>query len=187
MVAPGANATLELDDDDRALIGGADVVLTNHEIPAAATLEALRAAHGAGVTAITPPTFIAPPRTFIQNNRPPVASNFGTVFAIDPELETPQVDQWSLGFQKSLGKDYLVEVEYVGNTGQKLPQRRNLNVGQLDPTQAHERTLGADRYPARTRHERLARGEPPCSCSRRRRSATSPTSTASTPRPRRCG
>jgi ribokinase len=55
VVAPGANATLELDDDDRALIGGADAVLTNHEIPAAATLDALRAAHSAGVTAILNP------------------------------------------------------------------------------------------------------------------------------------
>jgi ribokinase len=55
VVAPGANATLELDEDDRALIGGADAVLTNHEIPAAATLEALRAAHDAGVTAVLNP------------------------------------------------------------------------------------------------------------------------------------
>ena len=55
VVAPGANALLELDDDDRALIGAADVVLTGHEIPATATIDALRTAHAAGVTAILNP------------------------------------------------------------------------------------------------------------------------------------
>jgi ribokinase len=55
VVAPGANATLVLDDADRELIGSARVLLTNHEIPPEATLEALRAAHASGVTAILNP------------------------------------------------------------------------------------------------------------------------------------
>ena len=55
VVAPGANAMLELDDDDRALIGDADVVLTGHETPPAATIDALRTAHAAGITAILNP------------------------------------------------------------------------------------------------------------------------------------
>jgi len=55
VVAPGANASLELDDGDRAMIGTADCVLTNHEIPAATTVDALRTAHAAGVTAILNP------------------------------------------------------------------------------------------------------------------------------------
>jgi ribokinase len=54
-VAPGANATLELDADDRALIGEADVVLTNHEVPAATVLEALRAAREGSTLAILNP------------------------------------------------------------------------------------------------------------------------------------
>ena len=55
VVAPGANAALELDDGDRALIGVADCVLTGHEIPPATTLDVLRAAESAGVTAILNP------------------------------------------------------------------------------------------------------------------------------------
>lgn len=55
VVAPGANASLGLDDDDRSLIGSADCILTNHEIPAAAMVDALRAAHTAGVTSILNP------------------------------------------------------------------------------------------------------------------------------------
>ena len=54
-VAPGANATLELDADDRGLIGEADVILTNHEIPQPTILEALRAARDGGTLAILNP------------------------------------------------------------------------------------------------------------------------------------
>ena len=54
-VAPGANALVALDDEDRELIGTADCVLTNHEVPLAATVEALRTAKAAGVTAILNP------------------------------------------------------------------------------------------------------------------------------------
>ena len=43
-VAPGANGMLELDADDRALVGEADVLLTNHEIPQPTVVDALRAA-----------------------------------------------------------------------------------------------------------------------------------------------
>lgn len=55
VVAPGANAAFELDDDDRAMVAAADCVLTNHEVPVAATIEALRTAHAAGVIAILNP------------------------------------------------------------------------------------------------------------------------------------
>jgi ribokinase len=54
-VAPGANDLLALDEADRTAIAAADVVLLSHEIPAAAVLEALRAAHDASVRAILNP------------------------------------------------------------------------------------------------------------------------------------
>jgi ribokinase len=55
VVAPGANATLELDAEDRAVIESAEAVLTNHEIPPATTLDALRTARDAGRIAILNP------------------------------------------------------------------------------------------------------------------------------------
>ena len=55
VVAPGANGTLELDADDHELITGAQALLTNHEIPAEATLDAVRAASAAGVISILNP------------------------------------------------------------------------------------------------------------------------------------
>jgi ribokinase len=55
VVAPGANEAVELDAADHELVASADLVLTNHEIPAAAALDALRTADAAGVTAILNP------------------------------------------------------------------------------------------------------------------------------------
>jgi outer membrane receptor protein involved in Fe transport len=55
-------------------------------------------------------------------------------FTFDRGNRTPYLTQWSLGAQKSLASHYLFEVEYTGSTGQKLPQRRNLNIASLDPT-----------------------------------------------------
>ena len=55
VVAPGANDLVTLDDEDRALVRAADCVMTNHEIPASITIEVLRTAHAAGVTAILNP------------------------------------------------------------------------------------------------------------------------------------
>lgn len=55
-------------------------------------------------------------------------------FTFDRGNRTPYLTQWSLGAQKSFWRDYLLEVEYTGSTGRKLPQRRNLNIASLDPT-----------------------------------------------------
>lgn len=54
-VAPGANASVELDADDMAVIGTAGVLLTNHEVPAEAGLAGLRAARDAGIVSILNP------------------------------------------------------------------------------------------------------------------------------------
>jgi ribokinase len=54
-VAPGANGTIELDAEDRRLIAEAGALVTNHEVPAAAVLDALRAAKEAQTVAILNP------------------------------------------------------------------------------------------------------------------------------------
>jgi len=55
VVAPGANSTLALDPHDREAIESAEVLLTNHEVPAETVLDGLRAARGAGTIAILNP------------------------------------------------------------------------------------------------------------------------------------
>jgi len=55
VVATGANGVIILDEADRALIAGAHVLLSSLEVPVATVVDALRAAHAAGVTAILNP------------------------------------------------------------------------------------------------------------------------------------
>ena len=55
-------------------------------------------------------------------------------FSFDRHNKTPYLSQWSFGIQRTFQRDYILEVEYVGSTGQKLPQRRNLNIASVDPT-----------------------------------------------------
>jgi ribokinase len=54
-VAPGANASLTLDAEDRTAIGDADVILANHEIPQSTVVDALRAAREGGTVAVLNP------------------------------------------------------------------------------------------------------------------------------------
>ena len=55
VVAPGANAAVVLDEEDRARIRSADVLLTNHEVDGTVVVEALRVAREAGVAMILNP------------------------------------------------------------------------------------------------------------------------------------
>lgn len=55
-------------------------------------------------------------------------------FSFDRLNRTPYLTQWSFGIQKSFGANWLLEAEYAGSTGNKLPQRRNQNAGRMDPT-----------------------------------------------------
>ena len=74
------------------------------------------------------PNFTRPPRTFLQNNA--AASNFGTVFLIDPNLQTSKVEQYSFGVQRELPGDMALEVRYVGTRSNNLIRAYDLN--QLD-------------------------------------------------------
>ncbi|HXF43351.1 MAG TPA: carboxypeptidase-like regulatory domain-containing protein [Pyrinomonadaceae bacterium] len=70
------------------------------------------------------PTFQVP-RTYAQNNA--LASNFGTVFAIDPDLEIPGLYQWNIGVQRELPWKLALEVRYVGNKSNNLVRGIDLN------------------------------------------------------------
>jgi hypothetical protein len=80
----------------------------------------------------TVPTFPEPvfPLTYLDNNRPGVGNFFGTVFAVDPKLQTPRVDQYSVGIQREIWGDMAVEVRYVGSRSNNLA--RGVDLGQID-------------------------------------------------------
>ena len=77
------------------------------------------------------------PNLFMRDMLPSFSTTTSlTPFSFDRLNRTPYLTQWSFGIQRSFHTNYLAEIEYVGSTGQKLPQRRNLNIARLDPTGA---------------------------------------------------
>ena len=78
------------------------------------------------------PTFPEPtfPRTYLENNALGVGNFFGTVFAIDPNLKTPRVEQYSVGIQREIWGDMAVELRYVGTRSSNLA--RGVDLGQID-------------------------------------------------------
>ena len=75
------------------------------------------------------------PNLFMKDMLPSfTASPAISPFSFDRLNRTPYLNQWSFGLQKSFGTNWLVEAEYAGSHGNKLPQRRNQNAGRIDPT-----------------------------------------------------
>ena len=55
-------------------------------------------------------------------------------FTLNLHNRTPYISQWTFDVQHTFGSNNFVEIGYSGNTGQKLPQRYNLDAGTIDPT-----------------------------------------------------
>ncbi|HEX4945505.1 MAG TPA: hypothetical protein VFZ34_02420, partial [Blastocatellia bacterium] len=75
------------------------------------------------------PTFITPPRTFASNNTA-AFGNFGTVFAVDPNLPVQRVYEYNFGIQREIGFQTAVEVRYVGSRSNQLA--RTIDFNQVD-------------------------------------------------------
>jgi hypothetical protein len=73
---------------------------------------------------IVTPTFQVP-RTYAQNNA--LAGNFGTVFAIDPNISVPSLYQYNIGIQRELPWKLALEVRYVGNRSNNLVRGLDFN------------------------------------------------------------
>lgn len=70
------------------------------------------------------------PRTYLQNNAQGIGNFFGTVFAVDPKLQTPMVEQYSFGFQREIWSNMAFEIRYVGSRSTNLG--RGVDLGQID-------------------------------------------------------
>ena len=46
---------------------------------------------------------------------------------IDPDIRTPSVTNWTLGYQRELWRDSAIEIRYVGNRGSNLWRSYNIN------------------------------------------------------------
>jgi hypothetical protein len=87
---------------------------------------------GDPIAPFTPPSFVAPPFSYIRNNTPGISgtNNFGTVFAVDPKLQTPSIDQYSVGIQREFFGNMALEIRYVGTRSNNLV--RGVDFNQID-------------------------------------------------------
>ena len=82
------------------------------------------------IPTVPTPTLGTFPRTYLQNNGPNIGNFFGTVFAIDPNLQTPKVEQYSFGVQREIFGGMAFEIRYVGSRSTNLG--RGVDLGQID-------------------------------------------------------
>jgi len=60
------------------------------------------------------------------------------LMAVDPNLTTPYMTNWSLGIQHSFGSNLSLEVGYVGDHGSRLTGFRDINQGNVASGGAHQ-------------------------------------------------
>ncbi|MEO8573119.1 MAG: carboxypeptidase regulatory-like domain-containing protein [Pyrinomonadaceae bacterium] len=72
----------------------------------------------------TAPTFVPPPRTYLQNNSTGVN---GSVVAIDPNLQNQKIYEYNVGIQREIGFKTVFEVRYVGNFSNDLVRTIDYN------------------------------------------------------------
>ncbi|HEX6184141.1 MAG TPA: carboxypeptidase regulatory-like domain-containing protein [Pyrinomonadaceae bacterium] len=77
---------------------------------------------GGGVP-LTTPTFVMP----ITDRQNFVLNPNNSLWAIDPNLRTPYVQQWSLGYEREVTRNMAFEVRYVGNHAVKVWRANNFN------------------------------------------------------------
>lgn len=67
--------------------------------------------------------------TYSQPNAgtPPGTIPVRSLIAISPDFQSPETQQWSLGIQREIFKNAVVDVSYVGTRGTHLIRRRNIN------------------------------------------------------------
>jgi hypothetical protein len=81
------------------------------------------------LTPVTPPPFTPLPRTYLQNNTANQAF-FGVANVVDPYLQIPKTEQYSIGFQRELFGNMAFEVRYVGSRSKELS--RGVDLNQID-------------------------------------------------------
>jgi len=84
---------------------------------------------GANLTPINAPTFVTPPRTFLQNNTN-VQGFFGSANIVDPKIQIPKVKQYSAGIQREIFGNMALEIRYVGTSSNN--QFKGTELNQID-------------------------------------------------------
>lgn len=109
---------------DNALLGNLGLAFTENALNPSTGTTALNDRIGS-LPAIVSPTFVGANRTFAQNNL--AAGRFGTVFAVDPNIQSPRVQEYSFGIQREIGFDTAIEIRYVGTRSNNLLRGLDFN------------------------------------------------------------
>ncbi len=104
---------------NNAAVGNAGLARTS------TTLLNLNGQVDAGIPTVPAPTFVTPPRSYLLNNNQ--ATFFGTVFGIDPNIQTPRIQQYNFGFQREFFGNTALEIRYVGTRSNNLARGVDLN------------------------------------------------------------
>ncbi|HET6669817.1 MAG TPA: hypothetical protein VFH15_06255, partial [Pyrinomonadaceae bacterium] len=84
---------------------------------------------GAPLFSVPAPTFNVP-RTFAAGDTLS-GQNFGTIFAIDPNLQVPMTQEWNIGIQREVGFQTAFEIRYVGGKSDNLVRGIDLNEARI--------------------------------------------------------
>jgi len=96
----------------------------NDGLTSTSTLNTLSGtASGGGIVPISTPVFKVPRSLDDQL----ALTQFPTLFTLDPNLRTPYVQQWNLGFEREILPNTALEIRYVGNRGTKLLRGIDIN------------------------------------------------------------
>ncbi|MBI3697812.1 MAG: TonB-dependent receptor, partial [Acidobacteria bacterium] len=102
--------------NDQVLLAAENATFQNHGLQAQLELDDLVTTMSGKLPAFTLPKFQVP-RTAADNfDIDPTAA----LFAVDPRLRTPYVQQWTFGIQRQVTHNTVFEVRYAGNKGTKL-------------------------------------------------------------------
>lgn len=85
---------------------------------------------GDSLPGINPPAAFTLPRTFTQNNSA-AFGNFGTVFAVDPNLQQARTLEYNIGYQREIGFQTAFEIRYVGAKSDSLLRAVDFNQVQI--------------------------------------------------------
>jgi hypothetical protein len=100
----------------------------NAGLTTSTTINNLNDRLGITSTSIATPAF-GGARSFAQGDVLSGA-NFGTIFAVDPNLQIPMAQQWNFGIQREVGFQTAFEIRYVGGKSDNLV--RGVDVNQVN-------------------------------------------------------
>ncbi len=98
----------------------------------AVNTQAVFGSQGSMWAVTTAPPILQSPSIFFDNmdtflNAGAVTFPAGEFYSFDPEFNPPLVYQWNFGVQQDVGGGTVLDVSYVGNSGHRLYQTRQIN------------------------------------------------------------